>query len=85
MANELKVKQNFLEQVAGLLQDEFGKGFFADNLKLMRRFYVIYSHDQIGETVFPQFREYPQVDNGRRFYLRNSYFPHQNKRPGLIL
>ena len=74
MANELKVKQNFLEQVAGLLQDEFGKGFSADNLKLMRRFYVIYSQDQIGETVFPQFREYPQVDNGRRFYLSWSHY-----------
>ncbi len=125
MAKELEIKQDFLQQVAALLQQarnsvkisvnltmvytyyeigkrivleeqngadraeygkyllkelseyltvEFGKGFSADNLKLMRRFYVIYSQDQIGETVFPQFREYPQVDSGRRFYLSWSHY-----------
>ncbi len=28
-----------------------------DDLKLMRRFYTLYSNAQIRETVFPQFEE----------------------------
>ena len=53
---------------------EFGKGYSQDNLKLMRRFYVVYSKDQIGETVFPQFNNLPQVSSGRRFYLSWSHY-----------
>ena len=31
------------------------KSFSADNLKLMRRFYSVYSQNQIGESLIPQF------------------------------
>lgn len=40
----------------------------------MRRFYVVYSNDQIGETLFTQFNNLPQVSSGRRFYLSWSHY-----------
>ena len=33
-----------------------------------------YSTDQIGETVFSQFENFPAVDTGRKFYLSWSYY-----------
>lgn len=56
------------------LTETYGKGYSAENLKLMRRFFVIYSQDQIGETVFTQFKELPTVSTGRRFYLSWSHY-----------
>lgn len=50
------------------------KGFSADNLKLMRRFYVVFANDEIGETAFPQFRNLPATTTGRRFYLSWSHY-----------
>lgn len=41
-----------LKELSAYLTEFFGKGYSAENLKLMRRFYFVYSHDQIGETVF---------------------------------
>ena len=38
------------------LTAQFGKGFSVGNLKNIREFYRVYAHDQIGETVFSQFR-----------------------------
>lgn len=40
----------------------------------MRRFYIVYSKDQIGETVFPQFENLPAVSTGRQFYLSWSHY-----------
>lgn len=51
-----------------------GKGFSPENLKLMRRFYTVYSRDQIGETVFTQFENLPAVSTGRRFFLSWSHY-----------
>jgi predicted nuclease of restriction endonuclease-like (RecB) superfamily len=34
-----------------------GKGYSVDNLEFMRRFYMVYSGNQIGETVFTQFKK----------------------------
>lgn len=51
-----------------------GKGFSPENLKLMRRFYTVYSHDQIGETVFTQFENLPAVSTGRKFFLSWSHY-----------
>lgn len=63
-----------LRRLSDYLSEKFGKGYSADNLKLMRRFYKIYSNDQIGETVFPQFEKYPLTSSGRRFYLSWSHY-----------
>lgn len=43
-------------------------------LKLKRRFYNGYLHDQIGETVFTQFENLPAVSTGRKFYLSWSHY-----------
>ena len=43
-------------------------------MKLMRRFYVVYSQDQIGETVFTQFKDLPTVGTGRKFFLSWSHY-----------
>ena len=51
-ADRAEYGKRLLQELSEYLTDEFGKGFSADNLKLMRRFYIVYSHDQIGETVF---------------------------------
>lgn len=46
----------------------------AENLKLMRRFYVVYQNNQIGETLFSQFDHLPTVNTGRKFYLSWSHY-----------
>lgn len=40
------------KELSKYLTQKHGKGFSAENLKLMRRIYMVYSQDQIGETVF---------------------------------
>lgn len=68
-SNRAEYGKQVLKELSSYLTDEFGKGYSPDNLKLMRRFYLVYSRDQIGETVFSQFKNLPTVENGRRFYL----------------
>lgn len=63
-----------LIKLSDYLTKEFGKGFSVDNLKLIRRFYKIYSNDTIGETAFPQFEQYPKTSTGRAFYLSWSHY-----------
>lgn len=66
--------QQVLGELSRYLTGRFGKGYSVDNLKLMRRFYTVYSTDQIGETVFPQSPGLPAVDTGRKFYLSWSHY-----------
>lgn len=66
--------KQILAELSEVLTGRYGKGFSADNLKLMRRFYVIYSNDRIEETAFPQSENLPVVGNGRKFYLSWSHY-----------
>jgi|GEM_PF-967468 len=66
--------KRILAELSAYLTDRFGKGYSAENLKLMRRFYQIYSNDSIGETVFTQFKNLPKTETGRRFYLSWSHY-----------
>lgn len=43
-------------------------------LHMVKRFYKVYSNDQIGETVFSQFENLPSVSTGRKFYLSWSHY-----------
>ena len=52
----------------------FGRGYSEDNLKLMRRFYLVYSEDEIGETPFTKFKGLPVTSTGRSFYLSWSHY-----------
>lgn len=63
-----------LKELSAYLTENFGKGFSLTNLKLMRQFFVIYSQDQIGQTLSDQFRDFPSTATGRRFYLSWSHY-----------
>lgn len=75
--------------LAGLseyLTNRFGKGFSEDNLKLMRRFYRVYSADEIRETLFtesdgeiretqfPELAKRPKTSDGNAFFLSWSHY-----------
>ena len=63
-----------LEELSVYLTDKMGKGFSLTNLKQMRKFYLIYSHDQIGQIVSDQFPNLPITSNGRKFALSWSHY-----------
>lgn len=48
-----------LRQLSKSLTKNLGKEFSVGKLKLMRRFYVVYSQDQIGQKVSAQFENLP--------------------------
>lgn len=73
-ANRAAYGKQILKELSTYLTGIFGKGYSAENLKLMRRFYMVYSHDQIGETVFTQFSDLPTVSTGRQFFLSWSHY-----------
>lgn len=72
--NRAEYGKYILKELSIYLMGKFGKGFSAENLKLMRRFYIIYSNDTIGETVFTQFKNLPTTTTGRKFYLSWSHY-----------
>lgn len=72
--NRAAYGKQLLKELSAYLTSAFGKGYSVDNLKLMRRFYNVYSNDQIGETVFPQFENLLTVSSGRKFYLSWSHY-----------
>lgn len=63
-----------LKELSEQLTETVGKGYSVHNLKLMRKFYCIYSKDQIGETLFLQFKNLPVTETGRQFYLSWSHY-----------
>lgn len=73
-ANRAAYGTQLLKELSLYLIQQFGKGYSAENLKLMRRFYMVYSQDQIGETVFTQFEDLPVVSTGRKFFLSWSHY-----------
>ena len=72
--NRAAYGKQLLKELSAYLTSRFGKGYSAENLKLMRRFYSISSHDQIGETAFTQFENLPAVSTGRKFFLSWSHY-----------
>lgn len=63
-----------LKELSKCLTENMGKGFSVENLKLMRRFYVVYSQDQIGQKVSAQFENLPVTKEGRKFFLSFSHY-----------
>ncbi len=66
--------KQIIKRLSMQLTKEFGKGYSIDNLKLMRRFYVVYSKEIIGETVIPQSANLPTTKNKRAFSLSWSHY-----------
>ena len=58
--------KHLIEDLSRYLTEEFGKGYSVGNLKNIRQFYKVYSKDQIGETVFSQFKNPPVEGSGGR-------------------
>ena len=63
-----------LRELSECLTLKLGRGYSYDNLKLMRKFYLVYSKDSIGETAFPQSERLPITKEGRKFYLSWSHY-----------
>ena len=63
-----------LKALSDYLTKIHGRRLSHENLKLLRRFYTVYSHDQIGEAVFTQFENLPAVSTGRKFFLSWSHY-----------
>lgn len=63
-----------MNELSTYLTAQFGKGFSVTNLKQMRQFYIVYSQDQISQTVSDQFGNLPTVSTGRKFFLSWSHY-----------
>lgn len=50
-----------LQELSRRLTEEFGRGFSYENLKLMRRFYMIYSKDAISDAAFLHSEQLPMT------------------------
>ena len=72
--NRAAYGQQLLKELSAHLTKTCGKGFSVGNLKNIRQFYKVYSTDQIGETVFSQFENFPAVCTGRKFFLSWSHY-----------
>lgn len=72
--NRAAYGQQILQGLSDHLTKAFGKGYSVANLKNIRQFYMVFSNDQIGETVFSQFSNLPAVSTGRRFCLSWSHY-----------
>ena len=63
-----------LKELSVYLTEQYGKGYSVANLKNIRQFYKVYAEDQIGETLFSQFKNLPSVSTGRKFFLSWSHY-----------
>ena len=72
--NRAAYGKQLLKELSAHLTKTCGKGFSVGNLKNIRQFYKVYSTDQIGETVFSQFENFPAVCTGRKFFLSWSHY-----------
>ena len=72
--NRAEYGKYILRQLSDKLTKELGRGFSYENLKLMRKFYMVYSKDSIGETAFTQSEQLPITREGRKFYLSWSHY-----------
>ena len=68
-SNRAEYGKEVLKQLSVALTKEFEKGYSISNLKMIRQFYVAYSQDEIGQTVFSESQHLPVTLEGRRFYL----------------
>lgn len=73
-ANRAAYGTKLLKELSAYLTEKYGKGFSVGNLKNIRQFYKVYANNQIGETVFSQFENFPAVSTGRKFFLSWSHY-----------
>ena len=67
--NRAEYGKEVLKQLSTALTKEFGKGYSASNLKMIRQFYLVYSADQIGQPLVSELKSLPTTSDGKRFFL----------------
>lgn len=72
--NRAEYGKYIIRNLSSFLTEHYGKGYSISNLKNFRQFYLIYSNDSIGQTMFSQFKNYPVTITGRKFYLSWSHY-----------
>ncbi len=72
--NRAAYGKQILQELSKYLGEKYGKGFSTTNLRQMRNFYVVYSQDQIQQTLSAEFENLPAVSTGRKFYLSWSHY-----------
>lgn len=64
-----------IANVSKRLAAEFGRGYSMTNIEQMRKFYRVYGHDEIPQTLSEEFgNSLPTTTTGRRFYLSWSHY-----------
>lgn len=72
--NRAAYGKQILLELSKYLNEKYGKGFSTTNLRQMRNFYMVYSQDQIQQTLSAEFENLPAVSTGRKFYLSWSHY-----------
>lgn len=72
--NRASYGKQILRELSEYLTNIFGNGFSQTNLKQMRQFYMVYSKDQISQTLSDQFANLPVASTGRKFFLSWSHY-----------
>ena len=72
--NRAEYGKYIIRNLSSFLTEHYGKGYSISNLKNFRQFYLIYSNDSIGQTMFRQFKNYPATVTERKFYLSWSHY-----------
>ena len=72
--NRAEYGKYIIRNLSSFLTEHYGKGYSISKLKNFRQFYLIYSNDSIGQTMFSQFKNYPATVTERKFYLSWSHY-----------
>lgn len=72
--NRAKYGSGMLKGLSAYLTGKFGKGFSETNLEQMRKFYRVYSRDEIPQTLSEESPNLPVTSTGRKLYLSWSHY-----------
>ncbi len=72
--NRAAYGKQILQELSKYLMEKYGKGFSTTNLRQMRNFYMVYSKDQIQQTLSAESENLTETSTGRQFYLSWSHY-----------
>lgn len=74
-ADRAEYGRQVIASVSERLTHDFGRGFSKTNVEQMRKFYRVYSSDEIPQTLSEEFgSNLPATTTGRRFFLSWSHY-----------
>lgn len=75
--NRAAYGRQLLKELSKFLTKNYGKGYSAENLKLMRRFYMVYSQEQIGgwsnQKIVPKLNDQLILEHLRKIQRKNQF------------